>query len=134
MPNTQSNFNPAYSTIKAIFLSPTLPEELSDSNNTLLKITVQNTQCRFERLELVENVNDVLPSGAVMVKDTNDIETYIAANKIKYVIIQFFDGKRWNGEITSVSYMNNAASDTEETLVVINFTNLYYTYFSSRVS
>lgn len=132
MPNTQSNFNPAYSTIKAIFLSPTLPEELSDSDKKLLKITVQNTQCRFERLELVENVNDVLPSGAIMVKDTNDIETYIAANKIKYVIIQFFDGKRWNGEITSVSYMNNAASDTEETLVVINFTNLYYTYFSSR--
>lgn len=132
MANTQPQFNPAYSTIKSIYLSASLPESITTNTPGILQINSQNTQCRFEKLEIVENINEVLPAGAIMVKDLNDIETYIAANKIKHVIIQFFDGGRWNCDITSVSYMNNAASDTEETLVVINFTNLYYTYFSSR--
>ena len=43
MPNTQSQFNPAYSTIKSVFVGG-------------LEINKQNIECRFERIEIVENI------------------------------------------------------------------------------
>lgn len=134
----ESQFNPAYSTIKSITLSnkPSLEDnnDGGDPRSRLiaLNITNQNSQCRFERLELVENVNDVLPLGSILVADRSDIVTYIGFTQIKYVLIEFFDKTIWLGQITSVSYNNNAASDTEETLVVIHFTNLYYQLVSSN--
>lgn len=129
MPNTNSKFNPAYSTVKSIFLQSGITAE----ENTKLDILKQNTQCRFERLETVENVNDVLPSGSVLVTDFKDIVSFIGYNKITNIVIEFFNGKKWECDITSVSYANNAASDTEETFVQIHFTNSYYTYFSSNL-
>lgn len=128
MPNTQSGFNPSYSTVKSIFLASGLQQQASE----MFDIVLQNQQCRFERLETVENINEVLPQGSVLVTDRQDIATFIVANQLQYVLIEFFDGSRWGGNITSVSYANNAATVSEENLVSINFTNLYYTYFSSN--
>ena len=119
MPNTQSQFNPAYSTIKSIFVGG-------------LEITKQNTECRFERIEIVENITEVLPRGTVVVTDLKDIVSYVNNNSIDKVIIEFFDGKKWDCDVTSVSYVNNAGSDSDDTIVAINFTNHYYKYFSTN--
>lgn len=119
MPNTQSQFNPAYSTIKSVFVGG-------------LEITKQNTECRFERIEIVENITDVLPRGTIVVTDLKDIVSYVSNNKIDKVIIEFFDGKKWDCDVTSVSYVNNAGSDSDDTIVAINFTNHYYKYFSTN--
>jgi hypothetical protein len=113
MPNTQGQFNPAYSTIKSIQLGS-------------LNITRQNTECIFEKLELVENVNDVFPNGVLIVKDFKDIISYIKINKIEKIYVTFFNGNVWEMDITAVSYINNAASDTEENFVGIYLSNLYY--------
>lgn len=122
MPNTEKSFNPAYSTIKAIYL-----QNKSGSEN--LNIIRQNTECVFEKIEFVENVNDVLPSGVLIVKDTKDILSRLRQYEIDKISILFFNGKTWNLEVTSASYINNAASDTEENFVGIYFTNSYYSQF-----
>jgi len=119
MPNTQSQFNPAYSTIKSVFVGG-------------LEVNKQNTECRFERIEIVENITDVLPRGTVVVTDLKDIVSYVSNNKIDKVIIEFFNGKKWDCDVTSVSYVNNAGSDSDDTIVAINFTNHYYKYFSTN--
>ena len=119
MPNTQSQFNPAYSTIKSVFVGG-------------LEINKQNTECRFERIEIVENITEVLPRGTIVVTDLKDIVSYVSNNNIDKVIIKFFDGKTWNCDVTSVSYVNNAGSDSDDTIVAINFTNQYYKYFSTN--
>ena len=119
MPNTQSQFNPAYSTIKSIFVGG-------------LEVSKQNTECRFEKIEIVENITEVLPRGTVIVTDLKDIVSYVSNNKIDKVIIEFFDGKKWDCDVTSVSYINNAGSDSDDTIVAINFTNHYYKYFSTN--
>ena len=123
MPNTQSRFNPAYSTIKSIFI-----RGLDGS----LEISKQNTECRFEKIEIVENITEVLPRGALVVTDLKDIVSYVNYKAIDKVIIEFFNGKKWYCDITSVSYVNNAASDSDDTIVAINFTNHYYKYFSTN--
>lgn len=120
MPNTEGPFNPAYSTVKAIYLQ-------SAYNSESLNILVQNTECQFERLELVENINDVFPNGVLIVRDTKDIVGRIKLYQINKVSIEFFNGNVWQTEITSVSYLNNAASDTEENFVGIYISNSYYT-------
>ena len=126
MTNTESRFNPAYSTIKSISLLAS-----SDANPaTGFDIVTQNTQCRYERLELVENINDVLPTGCLIVTDLKDIVTFI--NGFSHILISFFSGDPILCSITSISYINNAASDSDDTIVAINFTNSYYKYFSSR--
>lgn len=129
MPNTESRFNPAYSTVKSIYLGD-------------IDILKQNTMCRFERMELVENANEMFPRGVLLLVDLNGISTMLASNlgdgydpeKIEgsTVKIEFFNGKTWVCDITSVSYENNAASKTEETIVSVHFTNSYYKYFSSK--
>ena len=119
MPNTQSQFNPAYSTIKSIFVGG-------------LEVSKQNTECRFEKIEIVENITEVLPRGTVIVTDLKDIVSYVNYNAIDKVVIEFFSGNKWDCDITSVSYVNNAASDSDDTIVAINFTNLYYKYFSTN--
>ena len=120
MPNTQGEFNPAYSTVKAIYLQ-------SSYNSESVNILIQNTECQFERLELVENINDVFPSGVVIVRDTKDIVGRIKQYNIDKVVIEFFNGNKWPTVVTSVSYLNNAASDTEENFVGIYISNPYYT-------
>lgn len=113
MTNTSPSWNPAYSTIQTINLGP-------------INIARQNIECIFEKLELVENVNDVFPNGVLIVKDTKDIISFIKKNLIDKFSITFFNGNTWTFDITSVSAINNAASDTEENFVGIYFSNLYY--------
>ena len=90
MPNTQSRFNPAYSTIKSIFI-----RGLDGS----LEISKQNTECRFEKIEIVENITEVLPRGALVVTDLKDIVSYVNYKAIDKVIIEFFNGKKWYCDI-----------------------------------
>ena len=113
MTNTSPPWNPAYSTIQSINLGS-------------LNITRQNIECIFEKMEMVENVNDIFPSGVLVVKDTRDIISFIKRNKIESLSITFFNGNTWIFDITSVSAINNAASDTEENFIGIYFSNLYY--------
>jgi len=124
MANT-NNFNPAYSSVKSLFLQSPL-------TSTNLDIVKQNPQCRFEKVEMVENVTDTLPSGTLIVTDLNDIVSFIEKNDIKNIILQFFNGNSYTFPITSVSYINNAASDSEINLVAINFTNQHYTFLSTN--
>lgn len=123
MPNTQKQFNPAYSTIKAIYLK-------NEDGSENLNIVRQNTECIFERIEFVENINDVLPNGVLIVKDTKDILSRIKQYKINKIDIEFLNGTKWYLEVTSVSYINNAASDTEENFVGIYFSNTFYTKYN----
>jgi hypothetical protein len=118
-PNTEARFNPAYSTVKAIYLQ-------SSYNTESVNILIQNTECQFERLELVENVNDVFPNGVIVVRDTKDIVGRMKHYKIDKATIEFVNGTKWNVNITSVGYLNNAASETEENYVGLYISNLYY--------
>jgi hypothetical protein len=122
MANTQSQYNPAYSTIKAIYLD----DESIPSTTVRLNILRQNTECQFERIEFVENVNDIFPNGVLIVRDTKDIVSRIKQFEISKIYVEFFNSNVWNLDITSVSYLNNAASETEENFVGIYFTNTYY--------
>jgi hypothetical protein len=119
MPPTDPKYNPAYSTIKAIYLA-------NESGSESLNIARQNTECQFERIEFVENVNDVFPNGVLVVRDTKDIASRIRRFLITKIKIEFFNSEIWNLDITSVSYLNNAASDNEENFVGIYFSNKYY--------
>lgn len=131
MPPRLPKFNPAYSTIRFIRLTngTVIP---ANTQNPFLAINVLNTECRFERLEMTESVNEVLPSGCVVVTDLKDIVSYVGSNNITTLEIEFFNGDKIYGDITSVSYIDNAASDSDTTTVAINFTNSYYRYFSSN--
>ena len=119
------NFNPAYSSVKSPFLQ-------SPSSSTNIDIVKQNTECRFEKVEMVENITDTLPSGTLVVTDLQDIVSFIQKNDIQNLVLEFFDGRNYGFPITSVSYINNAASDSEVTLVAINFTNQHYTFLSKN--
>lgn len=134
MPNTDNRFNPAYSNIQKIILKSSLEGE----NNILVVNdlnTPNNRVCRFERIEMVENINDLCPSGVILVSDLSDIVTYIAKNQLDKIELQLFDNdgtKTLNFDITSISYSNNAASIGDETLVSIHFTNEWYKRFSTK--
>jgi len=131
MPPRLPKFNPAYSTIRFIRLTDGTVIA-SGARNPFLRINTLNDECRFERLEMVESVNEILPSGSIVVTDLKDIISYIGLKKITTVEIEFFDGSKMYGDITSVSYIDNAASDADTTTVAINFSNSYYKYFSSN--
>ena len=73
------NFNPAYSSVKSLFLQ-------SPSTSTNIDIVKQNTECRFEKVEMVENVTDTLPACTLVVTDLNDIVSFIEKNSFSYVI------------------------------------------------
>jgi hypothetical protein len=124
MPNTDNNFNPNYSTIKYIYL-------LNDKNESILDVMHRNTVCQFERIEFMESISDIFPSGALVVRDTQDIVSYIASNQIFKIKLEYIDASFSIFEITSTAYITNAASATEENYVSIYFTNVYYKYASS---
>ena len=125
MPNTDSKFNPAYSTISKIIL-------VDINKKDLLDISKRNVQCQFERIEFAENITDIFPSGALIVRDTTDTVSYIAANKINKIKIVYADGTYTYFDITSTAYINNAASKTDETYVSIYFSNYYYKYVQTH--
>ena len=50
MPNQSSRYNPAYSTVTGVYLGG-------------LNIATYNPQCTFERIEMMESITEILPSG-----------------------------------------------------------------------
>jgi len=125
MPNTDNKFNPAYSTITNIFLVDVDRKEVLD-------VSKRNDQCQYERIELTENVTDILPSGALIVRDQTDIVSFIKLKKIVKIKLQYISGDHSYFDITSTAYINNAASKTEQVYVSIYFTNLFYKYFQNH--
>jgi hypothetical protein len=115
---TDTNFIPSYSTLNGIFLE-------NDSDESY-DIFLKNIECQYERLETIENINEVFPNGSLIVRDTRDIVTFINYNLINKIKFTFMDGLTRIVYITSVTYLNNAASDTEENFVSINFSNNLY--------
>ena len=89
----------------------------------------KNTECQFQRLDLETSVFEIFPIGAVIVRDTNDITNFIQNNNIDYIFMYIQDGNDTNEvklSITSTTFINNAASETEENFVSINVTNSFY--------
>ena len=95
-------------------------------------ILKKNTECEFNRLELEENIFELYPTGALIVRDLKDIVSFIANNKIVSIKLQFDDKTFISLSITSTTYVNNAASNTEENFVSINVSNSFYRYFSTN--
>ena len=83
----------------------------------------KNQFCQFERMEMEESVNSVFPTGALIVRDTSDIITYIADKKIELIKVKLNNGESYEWFITSVTYVNNAASEMDQAFVAIYFTN-----------
>lgn len=120
--NTES-LNPLYSQIRDIRIK-------KDGDTTSLSLLDRNTNvfCQFEKLELVESVFDTLPKGALVVRDISDIVTYIKDKEIDTIVITYLDNSVHRYSITSTTYINNAASEKDETFVSINFTNHLYKF------
>jgi hypothetical protein len=116
--NLQSN--PFDSPLAGLFLKS------SDNSNASFNILNRNEECQFHRLELEQSVFEIFPIGAVVVRDTRDITTFIQANNIDYIIMNMIDGTSVRLSITSTTYVNNAASEAEENFVSINVTNSFY--------
>jgi hypothetical protein len=86
----------------------------------------KNVYCQFEKIELIESVFEPYPKGSLILRDIQDIVSYIKSNEIDTIIMFDVNGNRWCFYITSTSYINNAAAETEQTFVSINFTNYIY--------
>lgn len=114
------NGNPFFSSIKNIYLS--------NSGGLFLNISRQNAECQFERMELFESINELMPKGALIVRDTIDIVSYIDKNLINNVRLEFQDGTYSDLDISSITHITNAASDTEENFISINLTNKFYKF------
>lgn len=117
--------NPISTPIQSIILKSNLSTDDSDFDIELMK---NNKFCQFERIELEESINNIFPTGALIVRDTSDILTYIATNEIKSIIVSMGDlddttSEKYEWSITSITYANNAVSEIDQTFVVIYFTN-----------
>jgi len=117
------NGNPFFSSIKNIYLK--------NPDGNLLNISRQNPQCQFERLELSESVYELMPKGALIVRDTIDIISFIDKNNINDVRLEFADGTYTDLGISSITHITNAASDTEENFISINLSNKLYKFMQS---
>ena len=117
-PNLQSN--PFDSPLSAIVLTS------STNSRYAFNILNRNSQCQFQRLELEESAFEIFPVGAIVVRDTQDITTFIQNNNIDYALMYMIDGTIIRLSITSTTYVNNAAAETEENFVSINVTNSFY--------
>ena len=88
-------------------------------------LPVEKISSIFNRLELEENIFELYPTGALIVRDLKDIVSFIANNKIVSIKLQFDDKTFISLSITSTTYVNNAASNTEENFVSINVSNSF---------
>jgi len=123
-PLDYSSANPLYSKISEIWL---YNDDASGGGTEDLSL-MNNVHCKFEKLEMIESVFEQYPKGAITVRDLTDIVTVIKENEFNAIMIKYLDGTFHNFYISSTSYLNNAASETSETYVSINFTNhLYHT-------
>ena len=108
------------SNLESIFLIN--PDNLNDSLDIMLK----NEECQFEKIQMEESIFQIYPSGTLIVRDLKDIVSYFQTNNIQVIQLKFSDGSYRNLSVTSTSYINNAASNTEENFVAINFSNFFY--------
>lgn len=108
-----ADFNPFNSKIKDIFLGE-------------LSIVNRNDFCQFEKAEMIESVIELFPQGAIIVRDTSDIMTYIKDNEIETITFEYEDKRPETYFITNYSYINNASSSTEENFVSIKFSNYLF--------
>lgn len=126
MKNSRSNA--FHSSLVGIYLEDNSGQDAAFSFN----IIVKNPECEFHRLEMEENIFEIYPIGALIVRDTKDILSFIQTNKITNIklVFQDTDGKSSyiDVSVTSTSYVTNAASDTEQNFVSINFSNYFYKY------
>lgn len=107
------------SPVKSIFLK-------SSIGDYVLDIVQKNEECQYVRLEMQESVFEIFPLGSLVIRDTKDIVSIIQLNNIDIVEILFTSGFRRVCSLTSTSYINNAASDTEENFVSLNISNNLY--------
>lgn len=108
------------SNLESIFLI-----NLENLNNSL-DIMLKNEECQFEKIQMEESVFQIYPSGTLIVRDLKDIVSYLQTNNIQVIQLKLSDGSYRNLSVTSTSYVNNAASNTEENFVAINFSNFFY--------
>jgi hypothetical protein len=108
-------YTPLDSPIKSIFLGG-------------INIIPQNDICRFEKIEFTESVFDLFPTGCLVVRDLNDVVSYV--NNLsagdptnKNFTITYDNGNSETFYINGTVHLNNAASETEENFIGINFTN-----------
>lgn len=92
------------------------------------EIIPQNTLCRFEKIEFTESVFDLFPTGCLVVRDLGDVVSYVknlsASDPTnKKFTITYDNGKIETFYINGTLHLNNAASETEENFIGINFTN-----------
>lgn len=112
--------NPIDTAVSSIILK-------SDENVEFdIDIFQSNQFCQFERLELEESVLNIFPKGALILRDKSDIMTYIAIKKIKSLLVEFQGGEKYLWYITSLNYTNNAASEIDQSFIVVYFTNSLY--------
>lgn len=112
---TTYNPNPFSSNIKQIFLG--------SSTVTYFPIIGTKVKCQYEKIEFVESVFELFPSGSLVVRDTSDIATTIKSGNLDTIKIEYGNGKIEHFFITSVSGLNNLASANEENFIAINFSN-----------
>jgi hypothetical protein len=103
-------YTPLDSPIKSIFLGG-------------INIIPQNDLCRFEKIEFTESVFDLFPTGCLVVRDLNDVVSYVNNLSNKNFTITYDNGKSETFYINGTVHLNNAASETEENFIGINFTN-----------
>lgn len=121
--NTQSNaFDSTIGSL--IFKSSKYPEYSFD---ILSQNPRNNAECKFTRLEMEESVFEIYPVGALVVRDTGDIVNFIQNNQIDSILVLFNDDTEPRLlSITSTASVTNAASDSEDSFISINFTNSFY--------
>jgi hypothetical protein len=105
-----TDFNPLKSNIKDIILGAQ-------------SVVERNDLCQFEKIEFVESVFELFPSGSLVVRDTSDVVSKIKNGNITKITITYQNNTKETFFITGTSYLGNASSSTEENFVCINFSN-----------
>lgn len=130
MKDTRSNA--FHSSLVQIILEDNDGGELGINPTISFDIMIKNEECEFNRLEMEENIFEIYPTGALIVKDRKDILSFIQTNKINNIKLVFQDSSEDNSfinlSITSTSYVTNAAADTEKNFISINVSNYFYKY------
>jgi hypothetical protein len=119
-----SNPNPFSSNIKQI--------SLGSQTTPYFPIIGTKIKCQYEKIEFIESVFELFPSGSLVVRDTTDIATSIRSGNLDTIKIEYGNGKIEHFFITSVSGLNNLASSNEENFIAINFSNQLFKINQNR--
>jgi hypothetical protein len=127
-----SDYNIAFSTISAIYFLDNEGNIVQDTiSQKDLNVIRRNSQCEFQRVEFFESVTDIFPTGSIIVRNLVDIISFLQNNKIAKLLVYYQNKSYSVFDITSAVYLDNIASATDESMVAINFTNLFYKYSQS---